>query len=202
MDRALLAHLREQGITDERVLDAMARVPRARFLPPEVRAQAGADVPLPIGYGQTISQPYVVALMTSALDVAAGARVLEIGTGSGYQAAVLAALGADVWSIEIVPELHLRAEATLGALGLEVHLRLGDGTLGWPEAAPFERVLATASPRVIPPALFAGLAEGGRLLTPVGGSEQVLQLWTRSDGALHVRQILPVRFVPFTGAGA
>ncbi len=180
----------------------MARVSREAFVPTELREEAAFDEALPIGFGQTISQPYVVALMTSVATIDHGARVLEIGTGSGFQAAVLCALGAEVYSIEIVPELHARAKQALDTLGYRVHLRQGDGSLGWPEASPFESILVTAAPRVVPPALFEQLAIGGRLVAPVGSDAQVLQLWTREPSGLRVKTLLPVRFVPLTGAGA
>ena len=190
---------------DERVIEAMRRVPRHKFIPESQRGRAHEDVPLPIGYGQTISQPYVVALMTHLADIQPGTTVLEVGTGSGYQAAVLAELGAQVWTIEIVTPLGQRAAATLAALGYtNIHTRIGDGYGGWPEAAPFERVLVTAAPETIPPPLIEQLAPGGRMVIPVGKQDdtQDLQLLTRdAEGELTVESVLPVRFVPFTGAG-
>jgi protein-L-isoaspartate(D-aspartate) O-methyltransferase len=190
--------LRSRGITDPRVLAAMAAVPRAAFVPPEHGHEARGDYPLPIGHGQTISQPYIVAWMTEALEVAPGMRVLEIGTGSGYQTAILAELGADVFSIEIVPPLAERARETLTRLGYadRVHLRIGSGYDGWPDAAPFDRILLTASPPDIPAILLDQLADPGRLLGPAGVDWQTLVIVDRRDGTLTRRESLPVRFVP------
>jgi protein-L-isoaspartate(D-aspartate) O-methyltransferase len=183
------------------VLDAVARVPRELFIPPELRAEAERDTPLPIGFGQTISQPYVVAYMTERLALGGDERVLEVGTGSGYQTAVLAALAREVFSVELVPELAARArELLLGHLGLpNVHLAAGDGALGWPEAAPFDAVMVTAAAAEVPPALVAQLAPGGRMILPVGSDEnaQFLRLVRRGrDGVTHSENVLPVRFVP------
>lgn len=209
-----------RDIRDERVLQAMATVPRERFVPAELRSAAYADSPLPIGRDQTISQPYVVALMTQALALKPGDRVLEIGTGSGYQAAVLSELGAEVWSIEIVPELAAQAEEALVAAGYPVgqgghippaehprrgylHLRTGDGYVGWPEAGPFDGVILTAAPEQLPPPLLDQLAPGGRLIAPLGGEEaQELVLVTRGPDGLDAKRLLPVRFVPMTGEAA
>jgi protein-L-isoaspartate(D-aspartate) O-methyltransferase len=190
--------LRDRGITDSRVLAAMAVVPRAEFIPPEHRHEVRGDYPLPLGYGQTISQPFIVAWMTQELDVGPGARVLEVGTGSGYQTAILAELGADVYSIEIVAELGEQAERTLSRLGYgdRVHLRIGSGYGGWPEAAPFDRILLTAAPPSIPEALTDQLADGGRLLGPVGINWQTIVIVDNVGGALQTRESLPVRFVP------
>ncbi len=191
------------GIRDERVLWAVSQVPRHLFVPAALGAEADADRPLPIGHGQTISQPYIVAFMTEQLALAGGERVLEIGTGSGYQTAVLALLARDVYSIEIVPELSARAASVLlGTLMLHnVHLRVGDGTAGWPEEAPFDRVIVTAAPASVPGALVDQLGRGGRMIVPVGAQEdvQVLKLVERGDdGGLAFRDVLPVRFVPMT----
>ncbi|WP_049771387.1 protein-L-isoaspartate(D-aspartate) O-methyltransferase [Anaeromyxobacter dehalogenans] len=191
------------GIRDRRVLDAIAALDRARFVSRDLSAEAYADRPLPIGFGQTISQPYVVAFMTEALELEGGERVLEVGTGSGYQTALLARLAGEVWSVEIVPGLAARARALLlEELGLaNVHLREGDGALGWPEAAPFERILVTAAAPRVPPALRAQLAPGGRMVLPVGEaeSEQVLRVVERgADGIEESEDVLPVRFVPLT----
>jgi protein-L-isoaspartate(D-aspartate) O-methyltransferase len=190
--------LRDRGITDSRVLAAMAAVPRAEFIPPEHRHEVRGDYPLPLGYGQTISQPFIVAWMTQELHVGPGARVLEVGTGSGYQTAILAELGADVYSIEIVAELGEQAERTLSRLGYgdRVHLRIGSGYGGWPEAAPFDRILLTAAPPSIPEALTDQLANGGRLLGPVGINWQTIVIVDKVGGALQTRESLPVRFVP------
>jgi protein-L-isoaspartate(D-aspartate) O-methyltransferase len=202
---ALARRLSAHGIRDPRVLDAIARLDRARFVPPIYRADAELDEPLPIGLGQTISQPFVVAFMTQRLELTGAERVLEVGTGSGYQTAVLAALAREVWSVEILPELAARARDVLvGELALpNVRLRTGDGALGWPEAGPFERILVTAAAPGIPPALVAQLAPGGRMILPVGapGGEQALRVITRDPtGALGGEDVLPVRFVPLTRA--
>jgi protein-L-isoaspartate(D-aspartate) O-methyltransferase len=192
--------LRARDITSARVLDAMRTVPRDRFVPAPVRHLAYEDSPVPIGQGQTISQPYIVAFMTQALDVAAGHRVLEIGTGSGYQAAVLAELTREVYSIEVVPELAARARATLGELGYGyVQLRTGNGYLGWPEQAPFDRIIVTAAPPDVPPALVAQLKPGGLMAIPVGTSEQELQILRKTATGLELLRTLPVRFVPMIG---
>jgi len=186
------------------VLRAMRKVPRERFVPESARAQAYGDYPLPIGYGQTISQPYIVAFMTERLDPQPTDRVLEIGTGSGYQAAVLAELVAEVYSIEIVEPLARSAAATLNSLGYtNVHVRAGDGYLGWPEAAPFDSVIVTCAPDRVPPALESQLREGGRLIIPVGGRfTQELWLLEKHGTNIQRRAVLPVRFVPMTGEAA
>ena len=201
--RMVERQLRGDGIRDRRVLAAMARVPRHRFVPPEQVPAAYDDTPLPIGFGQTISQPYIVAFMTQAAQVAPGDTVLEIGTGSGYQAAVLAAMvgpkGA-VYTIEIVPALAARARATLQALGhANVHVRAGDGYRGWPEHAPFAAVVVTAAPDHVPPALVAQLANDARLVIPVGRERQELLVIDRNARGVETRRTIPVRFVPFTG---
>ena len=188
--------LQHRGIVDERVLGAMAAVPREAFVLPEDRRFAYDDGPLAIGYGQTISQPYVVALMTQELDVAPGARVLEVGTGSGYQTAVLAAMGVDVYSLEIIPELSERAAGVLSHLGFDrVHLRVGTGYAGWAEEAPFDRIIVTAAPPAVPEALVNQLADGGRLIAPVGGDDQRLIIVDHAGGEFHTRRSIPVRFV-------
>ncbi len=161
--------IRQRGVTDTRVLSAMETIPRERFVPPDAHAQAYEDVPLAIGFNQTISQPYIVAYMTEVLDVRDSHRVLEIGTGSAYQAAVLGKLAREVWTVEIVPELAAAATGQLRNLGLtNVHVRLGDGYSGWPEQAPFDRIMVTAAPDEIPGPLVEQLAVGGRLVIPVG----------------------------------
>ncbi len=203
MSAELAAFLRDQGIRDERVLLAMAQLPRTAFVPEHLRDDADADRPLPIGHGQTISQPFVVAFMTERLRLAGGERVLEVGTGSGYQTAILALLAKEVFSIEVVPELSERARAVLlGRLGLgNVRLRIGDGTLGWPEEAPFDRIVVTAAAPEVPPALLDQLAAGGRMILPVGAAPdgQVLRLVDRGrDGATLQTDLLGVRFVPLT----
>jgi protein-L-isoaspartate(D-aspartate) O-methyltransferase len=203
VSRELARRLAETGIRDERVLWAVSQVPRHLFVPPSLKQEAEADRPLPIGCGQTISQPYIVAFMTEALGLAGSERILEIGTGSGYQTAILSLLAAEVYSVEIVPELSARAAALLlGTLGLEnVHLKIGDGARGWPEQAPFDRILVTAAPEMLPTALAQQLAPGGRMIVPVGEQAEVQilkQVDRAADGALSVRDILPVRFVPLT----
>jgi protein-L-isoaspartate(D-aspartate) O-methyltransferase len=188
---------------DPRVAEAMLRVPRHAFVPNAQRALAYANHPLPIGGGQTISQPYIVAIMSQLLDVGPGDRVFELGTGSGYQAAVLAEMGVDVYSIEIVPELAERAHANLEAAGYpQVQVRAGDGWLGWPEAAPFDGIILTAAAPVIPDQLIDQLKPGGRLVMPIGETHGVQQLAIfdkDEDGTLRRRDLLPVRFVPVTG---
>jgi protein-L-isoaspartate(D-aspartate) O-methyltransferase len=193
--------IRARGVTSPRVLAAMAQVPRHLFVPESERGQAYEDHPLPIGSGQTISQPYVVALMTALLDLKPQSRVLEIGTGSGYQAAVLSRVASEVYTIEIVPQLGARARDTLARLGYgNVHVRVGDGYRGWPEAAPFDGILVAAAPHEAPPPLVAQLKPGGRLVLPVGGFDQDLIVLTkRPDGSVKQEKVLPVRFVPMTG---
>jgi len=195
--------LAARGITDAAVLRAMRTVPRHLFVPEGWRADAYGDYPLPIGAEQTISQPYVVGYMTEQLQLGPRSRVLEVGTGSGYQAAVLAEVAGEVYSIEIVPELARAAEARLRELGYgRVHVRIGDGYAGWPEAAPFDAIIVTAAAEDVPAPLVAQLKPGGRMVLPVGPSdgEQVLVRVEKSaDGAGTVtRVLLPVRFVPLT----
>jgi protein-L-isoaspartate(D-aspartate) O-methyltransferase len=193
--------IRRRGVTDARVLAAMERIPRERFVPAQEATRAYDDTPLPIGEGQTISQPYIVAYMSELLNVEPDHRVLEIGTGSGYQAAVLAELAKEVYSIEIVSALARQAAATLASLGYEnVHVRDGDGYAGWPEHAPFDRIILTAAPEKVPQPLLDQLADGGRLIAPVGGQldTQWITVVDKRDGGLVERQTIPVRFVPFT----
>jgi protein-L-isoaspartate(D-aspartate) O-methyltransferase len=188
---------------DPAVLAALGRTPRHRFVPPDQVAAAYANRPLPIGHGQTISQPYIVALMTDLLDVGPGARVLEVGTGSGYQAAVLAELGVTVFTLEIVEPLAREATARLAALGYDrVSVRHGDGYYGWPEQAPFDAVIVTAAASHIPPPLVDQLRPGGRMVIPVGSrffTQHLMLVDKQLDGTPTVRQLLPVRFVPLTG---
>jgi protein-L-isoaspartate(D-aspartate) O-methyltransferase len=193
--------LRARDISDPRVLDAMGRVERHRFVPDDLVAEAYEDHPLPIGHGQTISQPYIVAFMTQALRVEPEHRVLEIGTGSGYQAAILAELVKEVYTIEIVEPLGKQAAATLADAGYtNVHVRIGNGYLGWPEKAPFDRVIVTAAPDDIPPALVDQLSIGGIMAVPVGvGDFQELRILRRTDNGPETLQTLPVRFVPMVG---
>lgn len=202
-DRArerMVATYVEPRVRDPRVLDAMRRVPRHLFVPEPVRDSAYADRPLPIGHGQTISQPYVVAFMTELARLSPEARVLEIGTGSGYQAAVLAGLAREVYTIEIVEPLAAEARERLGRLGIRnVTVRAGDGYRGWPEEAPFDAIVLTAAPPEIPAPLLAQLAPGGRLVAPVGSGWQELVVVERTAAGLVRRSVAPVRFVPMTG---
>jgi protein-L-isoaspartate(D-aspartate) O-methyltransferase len=199
--RMVEEQLRARGVEDRRVLSAMEEVPRHLFVPEEVRDRAYSDHPLPIGAGQTISQPYIVGLMTQLLGVKPGDRILEIGTGSGYQAAVLSRVASEVYTIEIVRPLGEQAGRTLSRLGYSnVHTRIGDGYQGWPDAAPFDGIVVTAAPSEVPRPLLDQLAVGGNLVVPVGDSWQDLKVYTRQkDGSFHQRKVLPVRFVPMTG---
>lgn len=192
--------LAARDIKDPRVLDAMARIPRHEFVPQELRGSAYADSALPIGHQQTISQPYVVAYMTEALELIPSHTVLEIGTGSGYQAAILGELVKDVYTIEIVTPLADRARQTLERLGYKnVHVRTGNGYLGWPEQAPFDRVMVTAAPDEIPRALIDQLKIGGLMAIPIGVGNQELRILRRTDQGMKTLRTLPVRFVPMTG---
>ncbi len=188
------------GITDQKVIEAMRRVPRHRFMPEEKSEDAYGDFPLPIGYGQTISQPYIVAYMTQALNLKPDEKVLEIGTGSGYQAAILAELVSKVFTIEIVEPLAALAKKTLEDLGYEnVVVRAGDGYKGWPEESPFDAVILTAAPKQVPAPLLEQLAIGGRLIVPVGDYPQRLLLIHRTEDGFKEKELLPVAFVPMTG---
>ena len=189
--------LQARDIRDPKVLEVMGRVPRHLFVPARQRAEAYGDFPLPIGHGQTISQPYIVAFMTQALEVERTHRVLEIGTGSGYQAAVLAELAAEVYTIEIIPELADGARGTLGSLGYKnVHVRTGDGYQGWPEHAPYDRVMVTAAPDQVPQALVDQLKIAGVMAIPVGTAFQELRVLRKTSTGLETLSTLPVRFVP------
>lgn len=191
--------LEARGVSDPRVLSAMRAVPRHAFVSEAQRELAYADQPLPIEADQTISQPYIVAFMTELAQVSMGDKVLEVGTGSGYQAAVLRELGAHVYSIEIVAELADSARKRLRALEYDVHVRHGDGYAGWPEAAPFAAILVTAAPPTIPEPLREQLAVGGHLVIPVGEELQELLVITRTTHGFEERSALPVRFVPMVG---
>ena len=194
--------LESRDIQSERVLEAMKKVPRHLFMPASVRQYAYVDSPVPIGKGQTISQPYIVGLMTQTVDPKPGDRALEVGPGSGYQAAVLGELVQEVYTIEIIPDLAERAEKALAESGYDnVEVRQGDGYQGWPEKAPFDIILITAAPEEIPQPLIDQLAEGGRLVVPVGpqGEIQTLTLVTREKGEVKKTYITDVRFVPMTG---
>jgi protein-L-isoaspartate(D-aspartate) O-methyltransferase len=192
--------LRRRDIRDSRVLDAMRKVPRHRFVPERVRSQAYADHPLPIGHDQTISQPYIVGFMSQALRVEPTHTVLEIGTGSGYQAAILGELAREVYTIEIVAPLAESAKALLAELGYRnVHVRAGNGYLGWPDQAPFDRIIVTAAPDEVPTALLDQLKIGGLMAIPVGTYDQELRILRRTDRGVETLETLPVRFVPMTG---
>ncbi len=189
--------LKGRDITDTRVLDTMLKVERHKFVPKEYVNEAYEDYPLPIGYGQTISQPYIVALMTQLLELKGDEKVLEIGTGSGYQAAILAELCKEVYTIEIIPELATRAEKLLKDLGYKnIHVKIGDGYLGWPEQAPFDRIIVTCAPDHIPQPLIDQLKDGGKMVIPVGEFFQELVIVEKKNGKIHKRSGIPVRFVP------
>lgn len=191
-----------RDIKDPAVIAALRKVPRHEFVPGDNQKRAYEDTPLPIGFEQTISQPYIVASMTEAAQVKPGSKVLEIGTGSGYQAAVLAEMGADVYSIEIVEPLAKRTHAILARLGYtKLHLRIGDGYVGWPEAAPFDAIIVTAAPPTIPQPLVDQLKVGGRLVIPVGEQHegQDLRVITKTPSGTTDENLYPVRFVPMTG---
>ncbi len=198
-NRMVEEQIEARGVKDKLVLKAMRTVPRHEFVPKSHRYEAYSDWPVPIGYSQTISQPYIVAYMTEALALKKGDKVLEIGTGSGYQAAVLAQMGMVVYSIEIVEPLGNQAKETLTRLGYKVNLRIGDGYDGWPQAAPFDGIIVTAAPKSIPKPLKQQMAEGGRLVIPVGSGVQTLKVFSKEKGIPLLRQTLPVRFVPMTG---
>mgnify|MGYP001809658988 CR=1 FL=1 len=208
IETEILVTAAELGVTGlaPRVAEVMRQIGRHRFVPGPQRCLAYINHPLPIGHGQTISQPYMVAVMSQLLQVGPGDRVFELGTGSGYQAAVLAALGAEVYSVEILPELAEQAAATLTELGIGgIQVRQGDGWSGWPEVAPFQGILLTAAAPRLPAPLVAQLAPGGRLLIPLGSASSIQQLvlFTKdAAGRLSQRNLLPVRFVPVTGAMA
>jgi protein-L-isoaspartate(D-aspartate) O-methyltransferase len=201
-ENMVLFQIRSRGISDKKVLNAMSQVPRHCFVPEELVSQAYADHPLPIGQGQTISQPYIVALMTEKLKCTGDERILEIGTGSGYQAAILDRVAEQVYTIEIKEDLYKKAEILLRTLGYsKIKTRHGDGYFGWPEAAPFDCIMITASVDHIPPPLLKQLKDGGRLILPLGNpfSYQHLSLVTKHDDQYTVKQITGVLFVPMTG---
>lgn len=193
--------LRGYGIRDRRVLEAFELIPRHLFVPEEFRAQAYEDHPIPIGFQQTISQPFIVAYMTQLLDLTGTERVLEVGTGSGYQAAILSALTAEVHTIELIPALAERAAATLTSLGLtNVFVHVGDGSQGWVEAAPYDAIVVSAAAPHVPKPLLGQLASHGRMILPVGEmGYQELELWHREEDSFSHETLLPVAFVPLRG---
>lgn len=203
--RMVERQLAARGVKDKRVLAAMGKVPRHEFVPKSHRAQAYDDQALPIGQGQTISQPYIVAFMTEAIGPRRGQRVLEVGTGSGYQAAVLAELVGEVYTVELLPELAEAASKRLARLGYRnVHVKTGDGYLGWPDKGPFDAVVVTCGAKEVPRPLFEQLKPGGKIVIPVGeeGKVQTLRVLTKgADGKREVRDLLPVRFVPLRRTG-
>jgi len=201
-ERMVETQIKARGLKDERVIKAMLKVPRHLFVDEALRDQAYGDFPLPIGEGQTISQPYIVALMTEALELKGNERVLEIGTGSGYQTAILAELALWVYTIERFPTLLERAKKVLNELGYKnISFKLDDGTLGWKEASPFDAIIVTAASPDIPPPLVEQLAEGGRMVIPVGDEfSQTLIKGVKRRGKLHTKALEPVRFVKLVGA--
>jgi len=199
-ERMVSEQLQARDVKDARVLAAMRKVARHVFVPNALINSAYEDNPLPLMLGQTISQPYIVGYMTQALELRGPERVLEIGTGSGYQAAVLAELVTEVYTIEILPELAAKAQSTLNALGYKnIHIRCGDGYVGWPDAAPFDRIIVTAAPDHVPQPLIDQLKPGGKMIIPVGSMDQDLVLIEKSQQGIGRRSTIPVRFVPMTG---
>ena len=201
-DKMVETQIKARGVRDPRVLSALLKVERHRFVPEEYLDSAYSDQPLPIGEGQTISQPYIVALMTELLELEGNEKVLEIGTGSGYQAAILAELAKEVYTIEIIESLASRANNRLLELGYQnVKVKYGDGYLGWPEAAPFDAIIVTAAPDHIPKPLMDQLKEGGRMVVPVGTYTQELRKIVKRSGKVETIDVVPVIFVPMTGEG-
>ncbi len=201
--RELVEQLKSQGITSKTVLDALLKVPRHRFVPPSYRHLAYENRPLPIGHDQTISQPFIVGYMTEAAELAPGEKVLEIGTGSGYQAAVLAELSKVVYTIEIIPPLAESARTLLSELGYRnVEVKAGNGYEGWAEHAPFDAIVVTAAPEQVPKALVDQLAVRGKMVIPVGSAFQEMAIITKSETGVIERRTIPVRFVPMTGKPA
>jgi protein-L-isoaspartate(D-aspartate) O-methyltransferase len=199
-ERMVVEQIVRRGVQDSLVIEAMRSVLRHVFVPVSLADEAYADHPLPIGHGQTISQPYIVAVMTELVALQPGARVLEVGTGSGYQAAILAEIADSVYTIEVIPELAERAVGTLTRLGVRnVKVRTGDGYQGWPDAAPFDAIIVTAAPDHIPQPLVDQLVIGGRMVLPVGREEQNLIVVTRTSEGVSARHEIPVLFVPMTG---
>ena len=198
--RDLVEELRSEGINSQSVLEAMLKVPRHEFVPASYRHQAYQNRPLPIGHDQTISQPYIVAYMTEAAEIASDEKVLEIGTGSGYQAAVLGELAKEVYTIEIIPELAEGARTVLNRLGYKnVEVRAGNGYLGWPEKAPFDAIVVTAAPDQVPQALVQQLAVKGKMVVPVGTNFQEMTIISKTESGVVERKTIPVAFVPMVG---
>jgi len=196
-DRMVKTQIEDRGVADKEVLRVMRKVERHRFVPTSLQSLAYEDMPLPIGQGQTISQPYIVALMTELLELKGHEKVLEIGTGSGYQAAILAELAGQVYTIEILALLAERAQELLNELGYKnIKIKRADGFLGWPEQAPFDAIIVTCAAREIPQALIEQLSEGGRMVIPQGDAYQELKLLVKVDGKIKEHSIIPVRFVP------
>jgi protein-L-isoaspartate(D-aspartate) O-methyltransferase len=198
--RMVERQIRARGIRDQAVLEALKKTPRHRFVPETYRHLSYEDHPLPIGQNQTISQPFIVAYMTEAAEISPQDKVLEIGTGSGYQAAILGEIAKEVYSIEIIPELAERARQTLGELGYKnIQVRAGNGYLGWPEHAPFDAIIVTAAPDEIPKALVEQLAVNGKMVIPVGVGDQEMVIITKTKDGVVEKRTMPVRFVPMTG---
>lgn len=201
-EKMVETQIKARGVKDSRVLSSMLKVERHLFVPKELQLSAYTDQPLPIGEGQTISQPYIVALMTELLELKGGEKVLEIGTGSGYQAAILAELVKEIYTIEIIETLATSAKKLLLQLGYQnITVKAGDGYLGWPEFAPFDAIIVTAAPDHIPKPLLEQLKEGGRMVVPVGTYSQVLKKIVKRSGRIETSDIIPVVFVPMTGEG-
>jgi protein-L-isoaspartate(D-aspartate) O-methyltransferase len=199
-ERMVFYQLQSRDIHDPRVLAAMRKVPRHEFVPADLRQSAYEDSALPLEMGQTISQPYIVAFMTQALELRGTERVLEVGTGLGYQAAILAETAAEVYTIEILSQLQEKSRAILGKLGYQnIHFRVGDGYLGWPEHAPFDCIIVTAAPEDVPQPLLDQLADGGRMIIPLGSMNQELVIFKKEKSGITRRSTIPVRFVPMTG---
>ncbi len=195
--KMVFEQIKQRGITNQTVLEAMSKVPRHYFVPPHLVHLAYSDSPLPINYDQTISQPYIVAYMTDIADIKPEDKVLEIGTGSGYQAAVLGELAQEVYTIEIIPELAEKARQILNKLGYDnIYFKIGDGYKGWPEQAPYQRILVTAAPENIPPALIDQLALNGKMVIPVGKYFQQIVIITKTNDGITQEKTIPVRFVP------
>ena len=201
-ERMVNSQIKARGVKDSRVLSAMLKVERHLFVPKDLHSSAYSDQPLPIGQGQTISQPYIVALMTELLELRGDEKVLEVGTGSGYQAAILAELAKEVYTIEIIETLATTAQNRLLELGYQnVKVKAGDGYLGWPEVGPFDAIMVTAAPDHIPKPLLDQLKEGGRMVLPVGTYSQELKKIVKRSGRIETTDVLPVVFVPMTGEG-